>query len=100
MTPNVPDIQVVPPEDEHIRHVIDTLAMFVLDDGCSFEQAIMERGRGNAMFDFLFDLGSPEHTYYIWRLYSFAQVSTPEQISPTGRILEGQGTCPCLWASS
>lgn len=74
VTPNVPDIQVIPPEDEHLRHVIDTMAMYVLDDGCAFEQAIMERGRGTTLFSFLFDLGSTEHTYYIWRLYSFAQV--------------------------
>ena len=71
----MPDIEVVPPEDEHLRHVIDTTAMFVLDDGCAFEQAIMERGRGKPLFKFLFDLTSMEHTYYIWRLYSFAQVS-------------------------
>ncbi|PTQ29277.1 hypothetical protein MARPO_0144s0002 [Marchantia polymorpha] len=76
VTPNVPDIQVIPPEDEHLRHVIDTMAMYVLDDGCAFEQAIMERGRGTTLFSFLFDLGSTEHTYYIWRLYSFAQGDT------------------------
>jgi U2-associated protein SR140 len=76
VTPNVPDIEVIPPEDEHLRHVIDTMAMYVLDDGCPFEQAIMERGRGNPLFSFLFDLGSKEHTYYVWRLYSFAQGDT------------------------
>lgn len=76
VTPNVPDIEVVPPKDKHIQHVIDTMAMYVLDDGCDFEQAIMERGRGNSLFDFLFDLGSKEHTYYVWRLYSFAQGDT------------------------
>jgi U2-associated protein SR140 len=76
VTPNVPDIQVIPPEDEHLRHIIDTTAMYVLDDGCTFEQAVMERGRGNPLFNFLFDLTSREHTYYIWRLYSFAQGDT------------------------
>lgn len=74
LTPNVPDIRVVPPADDHLRHVIDTMALFVLDGGCAFEQAIMERGRGNPLFNFLFELGSEEHTYYVWRLYSFAQV--------------------------
>lgn len=74
LTPNVPDITVVTPEDEHLRHVIDTLALYVLDGECAFEQAIMERGRGNPLFKFLFELGSKEHTYYVWRLYSFAQV--------------------------
>lgn len=76
LTPNVPDIMVVPPEDDHLRHVIDTMALYVLDGGCAFEQAIMERGRGNPLFGFLFELGSKEHTYYVWRLYSFAQGDT------------------------
>ncbi|ERN19817.1 hypothetical protein AMTR_s00064p00173090 [Amborella trichopoda] len=76
LTPNIPDITVVPPDDDHLRHVIDTMAMHVLDDGCAFEQAIMERGRGNPLFNFLFELGSKEHTYYVWRLYSFAQGDT------------------------
>ncbi|KAJ0965811.1 hypothetical protein J5N97_026949 [Dioscorea zingiberensis] len=74
LTPNVPDIMVVPPEDDHLHHVIDTMALHVLDGGCAFEQAVMERGRGNPLFNFLFELGSKEHTYYVWRLYSFAQV--------------------------
>ncbi|KAG8656797.1 hypothetical protein MANES_03G007500v8 [Manihot esculenta] len=76
LTPNVPDIMVVPPDDDHLRHVIDTMALYVLDGGCAFEQAIMERGRGNPLFNFLFELGSKEHTYYVWRLYSFAQGDT------------------------
>ncbi|XP_068645038.1 protein RRC1-like [Aristolochia californica] len=76
LTPNVPDIMVNPPEDGHLRHVIDTMALHVLDGGCAFEQAIMERGRGNPLFSFLFELGSKEHTYYVWRLYSFAQGDT------------------------
>ena len=71
----MPDINVIPPEDDHLRHVIDTMALYVLDGGCAFEQAIMERGRGNPLFGFLFELGSQEHTYYVWRLYSFAQVN-------------------------
>ncbi|CAH2044389.1 unnamed protein product [Thlaspi arvense] len=76
LTPNVPDITVVTPENEHLRHVIDTMALYVLDGECAFEQAIMERGRGNPLFNFLFELGSKEHTYYVWRLYSFAQGDT------------------------
>ncbi|XP_010278203.1 PREDICTED: protein RRC1-like isoform X2 [Nelumbo nucifera] len=76
LTPNVPDIMVIPPKDDHLCHVIDTMALHVLDGGCAFEQAIMERGRGNPLFNFLFELGSKEHTYYVWRLYSFAQGDT------------------------
>ncbi|XP_010922016.1 protein RRC1 [Elaeis guineensis] len=76
LTPNVPDIVVVTPDDDHLQHVIDTMALHVLDGGCAFEQAVMERGRGNPLFNFLFDLRSTEHTYYVWRLYSFAQGDT------------------------
>ncbi|GMH20336.1 hypothetical protein Nepgr_022177 [Nepenthes gracilis] len=76
LTPNVPDIMVLPPDDSHLNHIIDTMALYVLDGGCAFEQAIMERGRGNPLFNFLFELGSKEHTYYVWRLYSFAQGDT------------------------
>ncbi|MBA0597878.1 hypothetical protein Gorai_007662 [Gossypium raimondii] len=76
LTPNIPDIMVTAPEDGHLHHVIDTMALYVLDGGCDFEQAIMERGRGNPLFNFLFELGSKEHTYYVWRLYSFAQGDT------------------------
>ncbi|XP_057520149.1 protein RRC1-like isoform X2 [Amaranthus tricolor] len=76
LTPNVSDITVMPPEDRHLRHVIDTMALYVLDGGCAFEQAIMERGRANPVFSFLFDLCSKEHMYYVWRLYSFAQGDT------------------------
>ncbi|KAI3505503.1 hypothetical protein L1887_27634 [Cichorium endivia] len=76
LTPNVPDITVVLLEDVRLRKVIDTMALYVLDGGCAFEQAIMERVRGNPLFSFLFELGSKEHTYYVWRLYSFAQGDT------------------------
>ncbi|KAJ0944858.1 putative RNA recognition motif domain, CID domain, mRNA splicing factor Cwf21 [Helianthus annuus] len=76
LTPNVPDITVTLLEDVRLRKVIDTMALYVLDGGCAFEQAIMERVRGNPLFSFLFELGSKEHTYYVWRLYSFAQGDT------------------------
>ncbi|XVF89513.1 hypothetical protein PTKIN_Ptkin19aG0135800 [Pterospermum kingtungense] len=76
LTPDFPDIVVIPPEDRHLRFVINTMALYVLDGGCAFEQAITERGRGNRLFSFLFELGSKEHAYYGWRLYSFAQGDT------------------------
>lgn len=79
---------VVPPDDDHLHHVIDTMALYVLDGGCAFEQAIMERGRGNPLFNFLFELGSKEHTYYVWRLYSFAQVCPN---------IPGSHALTCLW---
>lgn len=88
LTPNVPDIMVLPPEDDHLRHVIDTMALHVLDGGCAFEQAVMERGRGNPLFNFLFELGSKEHTYYVWRLYSFAQVCVRRLLLSSQTILD------------
>lgn len=39
-------------------------------------QAIMERERGNPTYAFLFDLASPLHHYYRWRVFSFAQGDT------------------------
>lgn len=36
----------------------------------------MERERGNPTYSFLFDLQSPLHHYYRWRVFSFAQGDT------------------------
>ena len=35
-------------------------------------QVVMAEKQGDPEFEFLFDLGSAEHTYYRWRLYSLA----------------------------
>lgn len=48
------------------------MALYVLQDGCPFEQAVMLKEQANPEFAFLFDLKSPEHIYYRWRLYSLA----------------------------
>ncbi|GKA74645.1 protein RRC1 isoform X1 [Tanacetum coccineum] len=79
--PSGPPITSVPSQNSELanarlRKVIDKMALYVLDGGCAFEQAIMERVHGNPLFSFLFELGSKEHTYYVWRLYSFAQGDT------------------------
>ncbi|KAI4978004.1 hypothetical protein ZWY2020_014558, partial [Hordeum vulgare] len=39
--------------DSRLRHVIDTMVMHVLEVECAFEQAIIERGRGKELFNFL-----------------------------------------------
>jgi len=36
-------------------------------------QVIMEREASNPEFGFLYNLASPEHAYYRWRLFSLAQ---------------------------
>ena len=61
----MPDITVVMLEDARLRKVIDKMALYVLDGGCAFEQAVTEWVRGNPLFSFLFELGSKEHTYYV-----------------------------------
>lgn len=72
---SIPDIEVCMPEDGHVRYIIDSLASYVLRDGCALEQLVMEREGGSPMFRFLFDLDSQEHAYYRWRLFSLSQVS-------------------------
>lgn len=67
-----PDIEVQFPSDERIRYIIDTMAVYVMQDGCAFEQAVMLKEQNNPEFRFLFDLTIPEHVYYRWRLYSLA----------------------------
>uniref|UniRef100_A0A1D1ZV34 U2 snRNP-associated SURP motif-containing protein n=1 Tax=Auxenochlorella protothecoides TaxID=3075 RepID=A0A1D1ZV34_AUXPR len=67
-----PRIVVHPPADERTRFVIDAVAYYVIRDGCSFEQVVMERELGNPEFAFLLDTTSAEHAYYRWRLFSLA----------------------------
>ncbi|KAK9824009.1 hypothetical protein WJX72_006933 [[Myrmecia] bisecta] len=68
-----PDIMVNIPADERVRFIIDSVAMYVLQDGCEFEQLIMAHEQANPEYTFLFDLRCGEHAYYRWRLYSLAQ---------------------------
>lgn len=65
-------LQVKVPEDSKQRFLIDSMALYVLKDGCEFEQLMMMEQQGRPEFSFLFDLDSPEHIYYRWRLYSLA----------------------------
>mgnify|MGYP001807463589 CR=1 FL=1 len=65
-------LQVKLPDDSKQRFLIDSMALYVLKDGCEFEQLMMMEQQGRPEFNFLFDLDSPEHVYYRWRLYSLA----------------------------
>jgi U2-associated protein SR140 len=89
-----PDIVVHFPSDVRVRYVIDTLASYVLQDGCAFEQAVMSYEQENPEFAFLFDLSLPDHVYYRWRLYSMAQGDTLRnwRIEPFV-LLEGGPRC-------
>lgn len=67
-----PDIHVLIPADPRQRFVIDAMAYYVLQDGCDFEQAIMENEYNNPEFSFLFDVTSSVHVYYRWRLFALS----------------------------
>jgi U2-associated protein SR140 len=67
-----PDIEVTIPEDHRQRFIIDATAYYVLRDGCELEQVLMEKEANNPEYEFLFDVRSPEHVYYRWRLFSLA----------------------------
>jgi U2-associated protein SR140 len=66
------DIEVDIPSDPRLRFVVDAMAFYVARDGCDFEQAVMERENGNPEFSFLYNIDSPEHIYYRWRIYSLS----------------------------
>ncbi|KAF6245152.1 hypothetical protein COO60DRAFT_1467710, partial [Scenedesmus sp. NREL 46B-D3] len=66
------DVEVKGPGDSKQRFIIDSMALYVLKDGCEFEQMVMMEQQGRPEFDFLFDLDSEDHAYYRWRLYSLA----------------------------
>lgn len=67
-----PDIVVETPKDARMRFIVDSMASYVIADGCAFEQAVMTAQAANPEFAFLFDLRCPEHAYYRWRLFSLA----------------------------
>ncbi|KAF8062719.1 RRC1 [Scenedesmus sp. PABB004] len=91
-----PDIEVRMPGDARLRFVIDSLALYVLKDGAEFEQAAMMEMQDSPDFAFLFDLGSPEHAYYRWRLYSLAEGDTLRtwRIDPFLLVEGGQAWLP------
>ena len=66
------DIEVKIPDDTRMRFIVDSMALYVLRDGCEFEQMMMLEQQDNPEFAFLFDLDNELHTYYRWRLYSLA----------------------------
>lgn len=65
-----PDIKVEFPKDQRVKFIIDSLASYVVSDGCRFEMAAMSAQGANAEFSFLYDLRSPEHAYYRYSLCS------------------------------
>lgn len=71
-----PDFIITVPEDPRQKFVIDATAVFVVKDGTDFEQIIMEQEVNNPEFVFMYDVDSPEHLYYRWRIYSLSNGDT------------------------
>ncbi|KAG2440272.1 hypothetical protein HXX76_004384 [Chlamydomonas incerta] len=90
------DIEIKVPDDPRLRYIIDTLAVYVLQDGCALEQAVMEAEQKNYDFSFLFDLKSTEHLYYRWRLHSLSEGDTLRtwRIEPYCMVHGGQRWVP------
>eukprot|EP00698_Gefionella_okellyi_P002222 TRINITY_DN12040_c0_g1_i1.p2 TRINITY_DN12040_c0_g1~~TRINITY_DN12040_c0_g1_i1.p2 ORF type:complete len:802 (-),score=182.07 TRINITY_DN12040_c0_g1_i1:2979-5384(-) len=55
------------PRENTIRNIIDRLAPIVLREGAQYEQHIMTKERENYRYRFLFEHGSPENIYYVWK---------------------------------
>ena len=72
------------------RALIDTVALYVVEHGAAFEQALQCREAANPAFNFLRDFSSrgtrptltasyhAGHMYYMWRVYSILQGDTLE----------------------
>eukprot|EP00878_Enallax_costatus_P008741 GHUV01009136.1.p1 GENE.GHUV01009136.1~~GHUV01009136.1.p1 ORF type:complete len:411 (+),score=80.68 GHUV01009136.1:1630-2862(+) len=90
------NVEVRLPDDPKTRFIIDSMALYVLKDGCEFEQLMMMEHQGQPEFSFLFELDSPEHIYYRWRLYSLAEGDTLRtwRIDPYLMIEGGQAWIP------
>ncbi|KAK9835798.1 hypothetical protein WJX74_008275 [Apatococcus lobatus] len=69
---NGPDIEIQIPTDARMRFIIDSMATYILQDGPDFEQAVMAENGDSPELKFLSDLQSPEHAFYVWRVYSLA----------------------------
>ncbi|KAK9797001.1 hypothetical protein WJX73_002827 [Symbiochloris irregularis] len=67
-----PDVVITAPSDARVRYIADALASYVNRDGCAFEQAVVAVQAENPDFSFLYEVGSPDHAYYRWRLFSLA----------------------------
>ncbi len=59
-------------------------------------QIVMEREVSNPEFNFLYDVRSPEHAYYRWRIYSLASGDTLRRWEKTSRGNERVRESTCL----
>lgn len=64
------------PKDADQKALIDLTAEYIAKEGHEFERAIMERERGNKLFDFMFDPKSSDGVYYKWRVFTLTQSDT------------------------
>lgn len=75
-----------------LRFLIDTMATYVVKDGCAFEQVVMEEQQASPDYTFLFELESALHTYYRWRVHSLSEGDTLRtwRIEPYVMVSGGQ----------
>ncbi len=78
---------IVPPVE--IRTIIEKLAPYVIRNGPSFEDKILEKERANPRFSFLYQ-NDPYHGYYRRRLDEYREVGLDgmEELAAKGRALE------------
>lgn len=68
--PKMPHINI--PKNTDVKHVIDTLAVFVARNGEDFENIAKERNKNNKQFLFLF--GGDGYDYYRWKIIEFKKM--------------------------
>lgn len=66
--PNATIVKVEFPNSIRQRVLINRVASYVADCGHEFEQMLMEKEGTNQDYKFLFEQGSPENTYYRWKV--------------------------------
>jgi len=65
-------VLVQPPEDPFVKALIDRFAKYVAKEGIKFERVVLDREKKNKDYDFARDDRSIAHTYYKWRVFSYA----------------------------
>lgn len=86
-------------DDEHQGNLISTMAMGVIDCSCAYKEEIMGRGHDSPLIILLVDLRLKDHTYYVWKVYSFSQEKPlqRQQIGPFTMVTKsGQWILPRL----
>eukprot|EP00842_Homolaphlyctis_polyrhiza_P004256 jgi/Hompol1/4831/HPOL_001848-RA len=85
--PGPSDIVITIPTNEQTLMIIHRTIERVLNYGAHFESLLLLREEGNEEFSFLFNVKSPEHHYYRWRLYSLQQGDSFQKWRPDSFVM-------------